>query len=137
MQDCKPVATPIDPNQSLIKLKDDEQSVNLQDYQAVIGCLTYAMTISRPDLATSVGILSIFMSKPGQNHWKAVKRVLRYIKGSLNVGLKFDASCQTSVDDSVLRMLIGQEMLLKGNLPQDMFFKFAVVQSVGAVNVRK
>ena len=98
MQDCKRVATPIDPNQSLIKLKDDEQSVNLQDYQAVIGCLTYAMTISRPDLATSVGILSQFMSKPGQNHWKAVTRVLRYIKGSLNIGLKFDASYQTPVD---------------------------------------
>ena len=90
MQDCKPVATPIVPNQSLIKLKDDEQSVNLQDYQAVTGCLTYATTISRPDLATSVGILSKLLSNPGQNHWEAVKRVLRFIKGSLNVGLKLD-----------------------------------------------
>ncbi len=98
MQDCKPVATPIEPNQNLVKLMDDEQAVNLKDYQALIGCLTYAMTISRPDLATSVGILSKFMSKPGQSHWKAAKRVLRYIKGSLNVGLKFDASDQKSVD---------------------------------------
>ena len=98
MQDCKPVATLIDPNQNLVKLKDDEQSVNLEDYQALIGCLTYAMTISRPDSATAVGILSKFMSKPGQSHWKGVKRVLRYIKGSLNVGLKFDASNQTYVD---------------------------------------
>ena len=97
-KDCKLLATPIDPNQSLIKLKDDEQSVckNLQDYQAVIGCLTYALTISRLDLATSIGIIRKFMSKHW-NHLKAVKRVLRYIKGSLNVGLKF-ASCQTYVD---------------------------------------
>ena len=98
MQNCKPVATPIDPNLSLVKLKDDEQSVNLEEYQALIGCLTYAMTISRPDLATAVGILSKFMSKPSQSHWKCAKRVLRYIKGSLNVGLKFDASSQTAVD---------------------------------------
>ena len=38
------------------------------------------------------------MSKPSQSHWKCAKRVLRYIKGSLNVGLKFDASSQTAVD---------------------------------------
>ena len=98
MQDCKPVATPIDPNQNFVKLMDDEESIGLEDYQALIGCLTYAMTISRPDLATAVGIMSKFMSKPGQSHWKGVKRVQRYIKRSLNVGLKFDASNQTSVD---------------------------------------
>ena len=78
--------------------EDHEESIGLEDYQALIGCLTYAMTISRPDVATAVGIMSKFMSKLGQSHWKGVKRVLRYIKGSLNVGLKFDASNQTSVD---------------------------------------
>ena len=57
-----------------------------------------SMTISRPDLAASVRILSKVMSRLGQSHWKAVKCVLRYIKGSLTRGLKFDASSQNSVD---------------------------------------
>lgn len=58
MQDCKPVATQNDTNQNLVKLKDNEKSVNLEDCQSVIGCLTYAMTISIPDSATSVELLS-------------------------------------------------------------------------------
>ena len=61
MQDCKPLTTPIDQNQNLVKLKEDEQSVNLEDYQELVGWLTYAMTISRPDLASAIGILSKFM----------------------------------------------------------------------------
>ncbi len=54
-----------------------------------IGCLTYATTISRPDLAAAVGVLSKFMSKPGKEHWQGIKRVLRYIQGTLKYGLMF------------------------------------------------
>ena len=79
-------------------MQDNEQSATLQDYQAVIGSLTCVVTISRPDLASSVGILSKFVSRQGQSHWKSVKRVIRYIKGSLSVGLKFDASSKNSVN---------------------------------------
>ena len=44
-------------------------------YQRAIGCLTYAATISRPDLSTAVSVLS----NPGIEHWKGVKRVLLYV----------------------------------------------------------
>ena len=56
-----------------------------------IGCLTYAASVSHPDLAAAVGILSKFMSKPGKEHWQGVKRVLCYIQGTLNYGLMFTA----------------------------------------------
>ena len=98
MKDCKPVATPIEPNNTLTKLKAEETPMNLTDYQAAVGCLTYAMTMTRPDLATALGILGNFLSNPGQEHWKALKRVLRYIKGTLDVGLEFNASNQTAVN---------------------------------------
>ena len=57
-----------------------------------IGCLTYATTATRPDISSAVGILSKFMSRPGRNHWQGIKRVLRYIKGTLNHGLQYTAN---------------------------------------------
>ena len=45
--------------------------------------------ISRPDLAVAVGVLSKFMSNNGLEHWKGVKRVFRYIQGTLDYGLVY------------------------------------------------
>jgi hypothetical protein len=92
MGDCKSVATPIEPNANFVKLDEGEPCVDKQQYQALIGCLTYAMMVSRPDLAAAVGVLSQYMSNPGQQHWTGVKRVLRYIKGTVNFGLRFRAA---------------------------------------------
>ena len=61
-------------------------------YQRAIGCLTYAATISQPDLSNAVSVLSKFMSNPGIEHWKGVKRVLRYIRGTLDNGLIYSAN---------------------------------------------
>ena len=96
MADSKPVSTPMEAGKSFEKLKDDDDPVNLREYQAVIGCLTYASIGTRPDLSSSVGVLSRFMTKPGNEHWTGVKRVLRYINGTLNYSLKFQ-STKTSV----------------------------------------
>ena len=46
-------------------------------------------TATRPDIAAAVGVFSQYMSKPSKDHWMGVKRVLRYLKGTLNYGLKF------------------------------------------------
>ena len=92
MEDCKPISTPMDPNVKFEKLADDEKSTNIQEYQAMIGSLTYASIATRPDLSSAVGVLSQFMNKPGLQHVKGVKRVLRYIKGTLNYGIRFDKS---------------------------------------------
>ena len=54
-----------------------------------IGCLTYAATATRPDISSAVGILSKFMSRPSREHWQGVKRILRYIKGTVDYGLLF------------------------------------------------
>ena len=58
----------------------------------MIGSLTYASIATRPDLSSAVGVLSQFMNKPGLQHVKGVKRVLRYIKGTLHYGIRFDKS---------------------------------------------
>ena len=57
----------------------------------IIGCLNYATMTTRPDLSGTVGIISKYMSKPGEDHWIGVKNILRYIQRTLNYGLIFSA----------------------------------------------
>ena len=73
MEDCKPISTPMDPNVKFEKLADDERSTNIQEYQAMIGSLTYASIATRPDLSSAVGVLSQFMNKRGLQHVNGVK----------------------------------------------------------------
>ncbi|XP_031274820.1 secreted RxLR effector protein 161-like [Pistacia vera] len=49
----------------------------------------YVMISTRPELSFAISLLSIFMSNPGFEHWLALKRLLRYINSSLNVGLEY------------------------------------------------
>ncbi|GKA12907.1 hypothetical protein Tco_0692453 [Tanacetum coccineum] len=50
------------------------------EYSRVIGCLMYAMTSTRPDIAYIVGRLSRFTSNPSRQHWKAITRVFKHLK---------------------------------------------------------
>ena len=92
MTQCKPVSTPMEVGKQFEKRSPEDKPVNLKEYQAAIGSLLYASIGTRPDLSHSVGVLSQSMSNPGQDHWTGVKRILRYIKGTLNLCLKFVAS---------------------------------------------
>ena len=86
---CKPVSTPLEAGRKFESLSEDDKPVDAKLFQMAIGCLTYAATISRPDLAAAVGVLSKFMAKPGKEHWQGIKRILRYVQGNLNYGLVF------------------------------------------------
>jgi hypothetical protein len=56
-------------------------------YREAIGKLMYLSVRSRPDIAVSVGILAKHVQNPRPIHWEAVKRVFRYLKGTVNDGL--------------------------------------------------
>jgi hypothetical protein len=58
-------------------------------YQSAIGAIMYAMLGTRPDIAFAVTCLSQFCSNPGMTHWQAVKRLLRYLQGSLDTRLTY------------------------------------------------
>lgn len=58
------------------------------EYRRVVGALQYC-TISHPDIAYAMSQLCQFMHNPHEPHWVAVKRVLRYLKGSIDYGLYF------------------------------------------------
>ena len=53
-------------------------------YASVVGSLMYAMVCTRPNIAHVVGVLSRYMSKPGNEHLTSIKRVFRYLHGTTN-----------------------------------------------------
>ena len=88
MSACKPLQIPLDVN-AKFTCDDGEKIKDSQLYRSIIGSLIYA-TITRPDIVHTVGVLSQFMQEPTINHLKAAKRILRYIKGTINYGLIYD-----------------------------------------------
>lgn len=88
MENYKAVETPLTSNHKLSK-DDGALEAGCSNYRNIIGSLLY-LTASRPDLMYPASLLSRFMQKPSQNHYLAAKRVLRYIKGTTDYGLKFD-----------------------------------------------
>ena len=89
MQNCNPVSTPMEAGKVFTELAENEEPVDIKQYQAAIGSLNYAAIATRPDISTAVGKLSQYMRNPSKDHWAGVKRVLRYIKGTVDHGLTF------------------------------------------------
>lgn len=58
-------------------------------YANVVGSVVYSMVSTELDLAYDKSVLSRFMSKPGKPHWLALKSLLKYLKGSLNLALLY------------------------------------------------
>ena len=97
MADCKPVSTPLDPNVKLVKVPDGTDLSEMKDvpYQAAIGSLMYAALGTRPDISYAVQALSQYSSRPGPEHWTAVKRVFRYLKGTQYYGITYKGQGET------------------------------------------
>jgi hypothetical protein len=61
-------------------------------YASVVGSLMYAQVCTRPDITFVVGMLGRYQTNPGMDHWKAAKKVLRYLQGTKNYMLTFRKS---------------------------------------------
>ena len=58
-------------------------------YSSVVGRLMYAQVCTRLDIAFVVGMLGKYLSDPSQTHWKAAKKVLRYLQGTKDLILTY------------------------------------------------
>ncbi|GKB35584.1 retrovirus-related pol polyprotein from transposon TNT 1-94 [Tanacetum coccineum] len=85
LHNSDPVDTPI---VDQTKLDEDLSGIPVDQtrYRGMIGCLMY-LTVSRPDLVFAVCMCARYQSKPTKKHLEAVKRVFRYIQGTINMGL--------------------------------------------------
>ena len=88
MLDCKPVETPMMQNHSLQQIEGSKLT-NQTRYQRLVGKLIY-LSHTRPDIAYAAGIVSQFMHKPQTDHWEAVLRIVRYLKGTPGYGILFE-----------------------------------------------
>ena len=92
--DCKPARTPLD---SKLYLHDHSELLcNVTEYQRLVGKLIY-LTITRPDISYAVSIVSQFMHAPTLGHMHIVKRILRYLKGSVGRGLYMKKNDNTAI----------------------------------------
>jgi len=80
------VKNPIVPGTFLSK--SGGKSVDATLYKQLVGCLMY-LTVTRPDLMFVVCLISCYMADPKEEHMLIAKRVLRYLKGTLDVGVYY------------------------------------------------
>ncbi|GJV25900.1 ribonuclease H-like domain, reverse transcriptase, RNA-dependent DNA polymerase [Tanacetum coccineum] len=87
MLESNETVIPMDPGTRLTK-NTEGTLVNSTEYRSLIGCLRYLLH-TRPDLSYYVGLLSRFMQEPKEQHMKAIKQVLRYVKGTKDYGITY------------------------------------------------
>ena len=87
MEDCNPVDTPLDTSIKLMATTDADALADPTEYASIVGGLMFAACVTRPDIMCAVGQLSQFLNKPSSKHLLAAKRVLRYLKGTLTLGI--------------------------------------------------
>ena len=117
MEECNPVTTPLDPSIQLKSAdKDTSQSpVDQNLYRRMIGSLMYLMIGTRPDIAAAVSIISQFASNPTILHHQAAKRIIRYIKGTINLKLNYEEKLNYGDVREREPMLIGYSDANWGN----------------------
>jgi hypothetical protein len=124
MSDGKPAKTPMHPTRILDK---DEASTKVCQklYRGMIGSLLY-LTATRPDILFSVYLCARFQSDPRETHLTTVKRILRYQKGSTNLGLMYEKASKYTLsgfcdvdyagDRIERKSTYGNSQFLGGNL---------------------
>ncbi|XP_040867356.1 secreted RxLR effector protein 161-like [Glycine max] len=108
MADSKPISTPLSEKEKLsdmikVQAQADKDYMSKVSYSSAIGSLMYAMVCTRPDLAYAVSMVNRFLNQPQKEHWKAVKKIFRYLKGTSDVGLIYGSHpdcCLTSYSDA-------------------------------------
>ena len=89
MKDAKSIATPVNTGLKLTRATEEDDLADERLYQQIVGSLQYLSTMTRPDITYAVSTVAKFCSKPTKVHFTAVKRILRYLKGTSNHGLLY------------------------------------------------
>ena len=99
MMGCKAITTPITSNLKLLSDASSE-AVDATMYHQMIGSLMYLMN-TRPNICFTVNTLSQFLTDPRHVHLIAVKHILRYLRGTVDYGLKYEASQKINLEGHV------------------------------------
>ncbi|KAG6468161.1 hypothetical protein ZIOFF_072732 [Zingiber officinale] len=93
--DGKKRSTPLDVN---TRLRRDEGTClsDPRPFRTLVGSLIY-LTITRPDIAFSVGMVSRYMQEPRKPHFEEAKKILKYVNSTLNLGLLYEKGVEFSL----------------------------------------
>lgn len=94
MLQSKPVDTPMD---SGVKLSVVDEPLTHIPCRPVIGFLMYLSVGTRPDISFAVSRLAKYVEKHAEIHWKALKRIMRYLNGTFSFGLTYGSSTDTQL----------------------------------------
>ena len=98
MAECNPSSTPMESGAAheLIAAADgyEASSTLTRHYQSIIGGLMFAAICTRPDIAFAVNRLSRYCANPTELHYAAAKRILRYLKGSVNYRITYSGPAE-------------------------------------------
>jgi len=86
--DSKPIHTPIDPGTILDASQCPDKAIE-HPYREACGSVLWPAIISRPDVSFAIGLLTQFMQNPSEEHWKAIRRVIKYLHTTKNLWLTF------------------------------------------------
>ncbi|KAH9650187.1 hypothetical protein KPL70_026271 [Citrus sinensis] len=131
MSTCKSVITPLASHFKLSNLQcaktdDERREMEKFPYANAVGCMMYAMVLTRPDISYALSIVSRYMATPRKEHWQAVKWILRYPSGTDRIGLLYGRSegrcdglwgyvdSDFAGDNDRRRSLIGYLFMLNG-----------------------
>lgn len=95
MQSCNSVSTPVDTN-SKLSATTGSPFHDPTMYRSLAGALQY-LTFTRPDISYAVQQVCMHMHAPTTNHWNALKRIIRYIKGTSSLGLSLGSASSPSL----------------------------------------
>jgi hypothetical protein len=105
MNECNPASTPTEAKKlsydDCPKAEEEKYEASKLPYKSIVGSLQYIALSTRPDIAYAVNQLSRFIANPGQSHWQAGKRVLRYLKGTAKSSLlykDYDGNQNTKIE---------------------------------------
>jgi histone deacetylase 1/2 len=92
MRTCKPMNTPMSSADKLSIYDGDPLGPkDITEYRSIVGALQY-LTLTRPDISFAVNKVCQFLHKPTTVHWSAVKRILRYLQSTVDMGLRIRKS---------------------------------------------
>jgi hypothetical protein len=95
MANCKPATTPVEVKPKLSG-NDGAAATDGTFYRSITGALQY-LTLSRPDIAYGVNQACLHMHAPQDVHWNLVKRILRYLRGTITHGITISATPSTTL----------------------------------------
>ena len=91
MAGCYPTSTPMEGLSHLSNLHNKGDTVDFP-YMSLSGSFMYASICIRPDISFATNKLTQFLENPNITLWKVAKRILKYLKGTGDLGLTFQAS---------------------------------------------